>query len=71
MLEKIIQVLKDYREEDGLTITAETTFDELKLDSLDVVELVMNLEEEFGVSIEVTEAIKTVGDLQKIIESAS
>ena len=40
----------------------------LGIDSLDTVELVMNLEDEFHVEIEVDEAINTVGDLVKIIE---
>lgn len=41
-----------------------TLVDDLKADSLDLVELVMSLEEEFGVDIddEAAERIRTVGD---------
>ena len=70
MLERIAQVLKDYRQDDDLTVTEETTFAELAFDSLDTVEIVMNLEEEFGVTIEMDENIKSVGDLIKVIENA-
>ena len=52
-------------------ITESTTFEELEFDSLDIVELVMNIEEEFSVTIEMEASIKSVGDLMKVIESAS
>jgi len=70
MLEKITEILRDYKGEPDLEVTEESTFAEIELDSLDTVELVMNLEEEFSVTIEMSENIKTVGDLIKIIESA-
>ncbi len=46
---------------------------DLGADSLDVVEMLMNLEEEAGVTISDEEAvnIKTVGDIIKIIEEKS
>ena len=70
MLEKITEMLRDYKGEPDLEVTAASTFAELELDSLDTVELVMNLEEEFSVTIEMSENIQTVGDLIKVIESA-
>lgn len=49
-------------ESDDLAL--ETSFDDLNADSLDVVELIMALEEEFDIEIpdEDAEKIKTVGD---------
>ncbi len=46
--------------------------DDLGADSLDVVELLMTLEDEFGVSVSDEDAvkIKTVGDIAKIIEDS-
>lgn len=70
MLEKITKILKEYKQDDDLVITEETTFTELALDSLDTVEIIMNLEEEFGVTIEMNENIQSVGDLIKVIENA-
>jgi acyl carrier protein len=69
MLEKIVKILRDYKQDETLEATAASTFDELGFDSLDTVELVMNIEEEFGVNIEVNEKIKSVGDLIQVIES--
>jgi acyl carrier protein len=68
MLEKITQILRDYKDDQDLEVTEESTFVDMEFDSLDTVELVMNIEEEYGVSIEMDESIKTVGDLIKVIE---
>ncbi len=56
--------------EDEVTETA-SFVDDLGADSLDVVELVMGLEEEFDIEIpdEDAEKIATVGDAVKYIES--
>ena len=70
MLEKITEVLRDYKSDPNLEVTEASTFTEMELDSLDTVELVMNLEEEFSVTIEMSENIQSVGDLIKVIESA-
>lgn len=70
MLEKITKVLREYKDDESVEVTEATTFGELELDSLDVVELMMNLEEEFSVTIEMDESIKTIGDLMKAIEQA-
>ena len=69
MLEKITEILRDYKSDPELEVLEESTFTDMELDSLDTVELVMSLEEEFNVSIEMSEDIKTVGDLMKIIQS--
>jgi len=69
MLERIAKVINNYLETER-PITQETTFAELELDSLDMVELVMNLEEEFGVNIEMDESLKTVGDLMTLLQKA-
>ena len=71
MLERIAKILNDYRGKDDIAITESTTFADLELDSLDTVELVMNVEEEFGVTLGMENPVKTVGDLMKLIENAS
>ena len=52
-------------------VTPEASFvEDLNADSLDLVELIMSLEEEFGMEIsdEDAEKIKSVGDAQEYIE---
>jgi len=70
MLEKITEILRDYKGDPDLEVTEQSTFAEMELDSLDTVELVMSLEEEFSVTIEMNENIQSVGDLIKIIKAA-
>jgi acyl carrier protein len=69
IFEKTARILADYREIDTSEITMETKFEDIGLDSLDMVDLVMLLEEEFGIEIEIQERVKTVSDLVSLIES--
>lgn len=66
---KVAELIAENREIDAATLAPETTFEELGFDSLDTVELLMNFEEEFGVTLEVSEDLKTLGDLSKLIDS--
>lgn len=66
MLEKVREVIADKLNADGVEITEATSFKEdLNADSLDLFELVMALEEEFGIEIptEDLEKLLTVGDV--------
>lgn len=69
VLEKVIEILAEYKECDAAGIHADSTFDELELDSLDTVDLMMTFEDEFGIQMEMNENIKTVGDIAKAIEA--
>lgn len=51
-------------------ITPESTADQLRLDSLDMTELVLSVEEEFDVLIEDDTAIQTMGDLIELLQIA-
>ena len=55
---------------DEKDIDLDTTFDDLNADSLDVVELIMALEEEFDMEIpdDDAEKIKTVGDAVEYVK---
>lgn len=66
--EKVAELLVDAKDCDRESIKPESTWAELSLDSLDTVELVMNLEDEFGVPLEMNESLKTVGDVVAAIE---
>ena len=68
--EKVASMLAEYKGIDVSEISEESTFADLKLDSLDVAELVMNMEDEFGVTLELDENVKTVANLVKLIDEA-
>jgi acyl carrier protein len=69
MLEKFEQVLRKNRSDDTLTVKPETVLADLGLDSLDMAELIMDLEDEFSVTLETDESIKTVADLMAQIQA--
>ena len=67
--ERVVKVLVEAKDCDESAVKMESTWAELELDSLDTVELVMNLEDEFGVQLEMNEGLKTVGDVVNAIEA--
>ncbi len=69
--DKVKKIIADQLEVDGSKLSKETTFEDIDADSLDIVELVMALEEEFDLEIsdQEIENINTVGDVIKYIES--
>ncbi|MCI5911464.1 MAG: acyl carrier protein [Oscillospiraceae bacterium] len=72
MLEKLKDLIADQLDVDVDSITEDSNIQEdLGADSLDIVDLMMAIEEEFDVEIpdEKLEGIKTVGDIAKYIEA--
>ncbi|MEA4888274.1 MAG: acyl carrier protein [Clostridiaceae bacterium] len=72
VFESVRNILVDQLGVDGDIVTMESNFiDDLNADSLDIVELVMAMEQEFGISIpdEEAERIKTVGDAVDFIKA--
>ncbi|MCL2365604.1 MAG: acyl carrier protein [Oscillospiraceae bacterium] len=72
IFEKIREALATQFEIDPETITPETdVMNDLGADSLDLVELIMTLEDEYGVSVtdESVYEHKTVGEIANFIES--
>ena len=66
MFEKVKEIIEEKLNVEGMEITEDSKFKEdLNADSLDLFELVMALEDEFGVEIpsEDLEKIVTVGDV--------
>ena len=71
VFEKVKAILSEQFDVEEDTITTETTISEdLGADSLDVVDLLMSIEDEFEIEVPDTEIenIKTVGELVKYIE---
>ncbi len=71
VFEKIRDIICDQLDLDEEKVTMESSVtDDLAADSLDIVDIVMTLEEEFDLEIpdDAVETIKTVGDLVRFIE---
>jgi acyl carrier protein len=71
MEEKVIKLISDATKIEIAKIQPATSFvDDLNLDSLDIVELMMKMEDEFGVEIpeEDAEGLKSVQDVITYIE---
>lgn len=71
VFDKVKEIIVEQLDVDADKVTTGANIqDDLGADSLDVVDLVMSLEEEFDIEIpdEAVEGIKTVGDIVKYIE---
>lgn len=71
MEEKVIKLVSDATKIDIAKISLGTSFvDDLNLDSLDIVELMMKMEDEFGVEIpeEDAEGLKSIKDVVTYLE---
>ena len=72
MLEKMREIIAEQLNCDGETIGLDTSFkDDLGADSLDLFELVMALEEEYGLEISAEELsdVETVGDIIEYLKN--
>jgi len=69
-LNKIKELVAEQLGVDVAELTLETSLkDDLNADSLDLFQIIMSLEEEFGIEIptEDTESIGTIGDIEKYL----
>ena len=69
MFDKIAEYLAKQMDISIDTITEDTTFESLGVDSLDIVEMVVDFEETLGIELELNEKITTVGELAAFVES--
>ncbi len=73
ILEKIIKIVSEQLDIDAETISADTNLiEDLGVDSLDIVEMFMEVQDEFDVEIpdEDVDSIKTLGDMADYIAKA-
>ncbi len=71
VFEKLQEILAAQFDVEADSITNETDIqDDLNADSLDIVDLIMSIEDEFEVEVpdDAVDEVKTVGDLVKYIE---
>ena len=72
IFEKIREIIVDQLGVDEDKITLETRFiEDLEADSLDLFQVIMEIEDAFNVKVEDVENIKTVSDAVKFIENST
>ena len=72
MTERILNVVKNFDQVDPAKVTPETKFaDDLGLDSLDIVEVVMAIEDEFAIEIpdQESDKIKSIAEAVEFIST--
>ena len=62
-IDTVKEVLEENLDINPETVSDDSTFDSLGIDSLDTVELLMNLEDKLGIEVELDQKVETVGDL--------
>jgi acyl carrier protein len=68
--DRIVQILRDRCElDESIEITPDTTFKDIDLDSLSVVEIALECEDEFGIQIDVEEPPKTMGEFVALVDA--
>lgn len=70
MKDTIINIIAEYLGKDASEISSSETFKEIDLDSLDVMELVMQIEEELDCKIELSQEIDNIDKLCAYIEES-
>ena len=71
MLEKVIEIIKEQLNLEGVEVTEDSSFkDDLGADSLDIFQIIMGMEEELDIEIDSEAAadIVTVGDAVEAIK---
>ena len=68
-LDTVKEVLESNLDIDSENVTEDATFDDLGIDSLDMVELICDLEEKCSVDFGEPEGLTTVGDLVEYIDN--
>ena len=70
MYEKLVSYAAQQLELDPEEITPSSTFESLGIDSLDIVEMIMDMESELGVELDLeNQKISTFGELADFIDS--
>ena len=67
--ETVKTLLAEHLEIEESEITETTTFEDLGIDSLDTVEIMMEMEDEFGIEIKPAEVGKSVSELVAYIDA--
>ena len=72
--QRVIKIVSEAANVESSNVQGDTNFvDDLNLDSLDMVEMMMKMEEEFGIDIpeEKTEDLKTITDVTNFLKQSA
>ena len=69
MEQKIIEIIAEYQDRDVSEYTADQTFAKMGLDSLDLAELIIQLEDNLGIEVDLSPEYNTPAKLAKFIQS--
>jgi acyl carrier protein len=68
VFEKVQEIIVEELGKEEEEVKMETTFDELDADSLDVFQVISEIEDAFDIQIETEDGLNTVGDLVVYVE---
>ncbi len=68
LFDQIAEVVAEHLDCEKDEITRESTFESLGIDSLDAVELVMELEEKLGIQLDLDRDLENIDELVKFVE---
>ena len=69
VFEKVQDIIVDELCKEKEEVTLETSFEELDADSLDLFQIINDIEDEFDVEVDTEADMKTVADLVKYVEN--
>ena len=63
VFQAIAELIAERNDSNPAEVTRDTRFQDVGIDSLDTVEMLMNLEDKIGVEVELSQKVVTVGEL--------
>ena len=67
IFDAIAELIAERNDCDVSEIAMESRFEDLKIDSLDTVQMLMDLEDKIGIEVELDDKVETVGELVEYI----
>lgn len=71
IIDELKEIISQKMDIDIDSISEDSTLEDLKIDSLDAVEIIMDIEDKYDIAIDSVDDIKTVGDIVKEVEKAN
>ena len=69
VFQAIAELIAERNDSNPAEVTRDTRFQDVGIDSLDTVEMLMNLEDKIGVEVELSQKVETVGELVDYVVS--